>query len=87
MDHDSSTASSVTIFADMHSGGGGPKLDFEYLCVNLPEAAAVTWFEKTYDRDPRNVTCPVCGPDYSIIELNNLKEAIESYPFACIVIL
>lgn len=85
MDRDSSSEA-ATIFADMHSGGC-QKLDFAYLAVNLPESKAVAWFEETYNRDPHHVTCECCGADYSLSEFSSIKEALEYYPLARVVLL
>lgn len=63
-----------THFYDM-SSGGSEKLDWQHIFAELPEQLAIGWFMKEFDRDPRNVTCDCCGPDYAIHEYASLKEA------------
>ena len=58
-------AACYTIFYDM-SSGGSEKESFTKLAVKLPESEAVEWFEKTFGRDPHNVTCQCCGADYAV---------------------
>jgi hypothetical protein len=68
-----------TKFFDM-SSGGEEKEDFAYLFVNLPINKAVKWFEKKFGHNPNNVTCPCCGKDYSIDEIeSNPEDYIKKY--------
>ena len=65
--HVAPAAPCYTIFYDM-SSGGSEKESFSKLAVRLPENEAREWFEKTYNRDPDNVTCSCCGEDYAVYE-------------------
>lgn len=56
-----------TRFFDM-SSGGREKLPFGVIWVEAPEAKAARIFEDMTGRDPDNVTCACCGPDYSFYE-------------------
>lgn len=56
-----------TRFFDM-SSGGGEKLDWTTIVIQMPEEEAVAHFEVHFGRNPHNVTCDCCGPDYSIYE-------------------
>tara|TARA_R110002153_G_C13182201_1_gene485186 strand:+ start:511 stop:726 length:216 start_codon:yes stop_codon:yes gene_type:complete len=50
------------------ASGGSRKESFEKLAVRLPENEAREWFDRTYNRDPDNVTCECCGEDYAVYE-------------------
>lgn len=63
-----------TRFFDMHSGGG-QKLDWSHIYVDLPEKEAKRYFEDKFGRDPELVTCECCGEDYSISESETLEKA------------
>jgi hypothetical protein len=63
-----------TRFMDMHSGGGC-KLDWEYIYIEAPEEEAIEVFSNKFGRDPEDVTCDCCGPDYCISEYDTLEEA------------
>ena len=67
-------AACYTIFYDM-SSGGSEKESFTKLAVKLPESEAVEWFEKTFGRDPHNVTCRCCGADYAVYENEDADHA------------
>jgi hypothetical protein len=56
-----------THFFDLHSGGG-QKLEFASLWVDLPEDKAIEWFQETFDRHPHSTTCDCCGEDYAVYE-------------------
>ena len=64
----------TTLFSDMHSGGG-QKTRFDKIFVELPEEAAREWFVKEFHRDPDNVTCTCCGPDFSVTVSKDLRQA------------
>lgn len=63
-----------TRFWDMRSGGG-QKLDWALIYIELPEDEAVKYFAQRFKRDPNNITCTCCGPDYSIDEQTSLLTA------------
>mgnify|MGYP003526339195 CR=1 FL=1 len=73
-----------TIFYDM-SSGGSEKESFSKLAVKLPEKEAREWFEKTYNRDPDNVTCECCGEDYAVYEKTHTDGAdlVVENPSGC----
>ncbi len=54
-----------TKFYDM-SSGGSEKLGAGTIWIEACESEAIDLFEQIFGRDPQNVTCPCCGPDYSI---------------------
>lgn len=60
-----------TYFVDMCSGSSR-KTEWDVIFVELPYKYALTWFEDTYGRDPKYVTCECCGPDFSIEEVDSL---------------
>lgn len=59
-----------TLFMDMHSGGQAKvqngKVDVEYIIVEGDEPEAIALFQRTFNRNPLNVTCSCCGEDYSL---------------------
>jgi len=63
-----------TQFWDMHSGGG-QKDKFRQCFIQAPEVEAVSIFIAKFGHDPRHVTCPTCGEDYSINEYDSLEKA------------
>ncbi len=63
-----------TEFMDMHSGGG-QKLDFAYCFIEAPEDEARRVFYARFGRNPNNVTCSCCGPDYSVSTYDTLEHA------------
>jgi hypothetical protein len=65
-----------THFNDMHSGGGR-KLDYEHIFIEAEEEKAAELFERIFRRDPYNVTCYCCGPDYSINEVEEIQDFYE----------
>lgn len=69
----------ITYFFDM-SSGGSDKEDWAMIGVNLPNPAAVAWFEDTFGHHPNNITCDCCGPDYSIGSCINEDEFYSIYP-------
>jgi len=62
-----------THFWDM-SSGGSTKLDWNHIYIEAPEHLAKAVFEAEFDRDPDNVTCSCCGPDYCTDEGVSLSE-------------
>ena len=56
-----------TKFFDMISGGS-EKLVACTIWIEASKGEAVDLIERIFDRDPYNVTCECCGPDYSIYE-------------------
>lgn len=65
-------------FSDM-SSGGKEKTEFKHIYIeaeNLEEAE--TKFQAEFGRDPNNVTCGCCGPDFSISPLDTDLELFES---------
>ena len=61
-----------TRFDDMFSGGNR-KLSANVIWIQAPMREACNWFEEIFDRDPSNVTCNCCGPDFSIRECDDTK--------------
>ena len=59
----------------MHSGGGTKVDAYEHIYIEAPEDIATDVFRQRFKRDPRNVTCECCGPDYSVDEWPSLKQA------------
>lgn len=69
-------------FWDM-SSGGGQKLAWKHIFIQARnEDAAVNKFKRLFDRDPHNVTCSCCGPDYSISDDDTL-ENLTAYHRNC----
>ena len=64
-----------THFRDMHSGGGTKVDGYQHIYIEAPEDEATEEFRQRFNRDPMNVTCQCCGPDYSIDEWPSLKQA------------
>lgn len=65
-------------FRDMCSGGE-EKIEFKLVyfeAENLEEAE--TKFGREFDRDPNNVTCECCGPDFSASLYDTDIEFLES---------
>lgn len=63
------------MFFDMCSGGG-EKTDYSEIIIeaeSIEQAEMI--FEDRFNRDPRNVTCGCCGPDFSIYEVKDTKPA------------
>lgn len=56
-----------TSFSDMCSGGG-EKTEYDPIYIEGDEEEACSIFEAKFNRDPRNVTCSCCGPDFSVWE-------------------
>lgn len=64
-------------FFDM-SSGGSEKTDHSVITIKAASKGhAIEIFERTFDRDPLNVTCECCGDDFSISEVD--KPAQTSY--------
>lgn len=63
-----------TRFFDM-SSGGDEKLEWPMIVIEAGQAEAEVEFERRFNRDPHNVTCGCCGPDYSVGEHETLAEA------------
>jgi len=59
-----------TRFYDMCSGGGRAT-EHGIIWINASKKDACQLFESIFERDPNNVTCECCGPDYSITEYEN----------------
>jgi hypothetical protein len=61
---------------DMSSGGTCKVPPFEWIYIEAASAeeAAVVFYSR-FGRDPYNVTCDCCGPDYSITSWPTLSEA------------
>jgi hypothetical protein len=51
---------------DMHSGGRTKIEPYDQIYIEAPEDMARVIFYNRFGRDPDNVTCRCCGPDYSI---------------------
>ena len=69
-------ATTWTRFSDMHSGGD-QKLDWGMIVIQMPEDAAIDYFEERFGRDPMNVTCDCCGDDYSVQEFTSLADVLQ----------
>jgi len=57
------------------ASGGYDKESFDTLYVELPENEAIEWFINKYGHNPNNVTCPCCGPDYSVYEVDKFEDS------------
>lgn len=64
------------------SSGGDQKLAWSHIYIEAPEDEAKVIFERLFDRDPENITCQCCGPDYSINEETDLYEG-TAYERGC----
>ena len=62
-----------TEFTDMHSGGL-KKTKWSYIYIELPEKQAVEYFENRFNLNPDFVTCPCCGSDFSVHEMDGAPE-------------
>ena len=51
------------------SSGGREKLGACTIWIEAGEDEATVLFEQMFGRDPHNVTCSCCGPDYSVSEV------------------
>ena len=78
-------ATTWTRFFDM-SSGGGEKLDWTLIVIQMPEEEAIEHFEDHFDRDPQNVTCECCGGDYSIDEYESWGDLVKSGIPGCVVL-
>lgn len=58
-----------TMFDDGHSGSGRQMEPYEYIIIQAPWDIAQRVFYAKFDRVPEHVTCPCCGPDYSVDEM------------------
>lgn len=72
----------ITVFWDMSSGGGSKLFDdkarpITMIFIHAPEAEARAIFTAKWGRDPDNVTCQCCGPDYSVSEIE--PEDVRTY--------
>ena len=63
-----------TQFMDMHSGGE-LKTDYGYIYIELPMSKAEDFFEEEFNRNPNNITCECCGPDFYVSEYDSLEQA------------
>lgn len=54
-----------TLLWDM-SSGGYHKASFHFIFIQAPAEEAVQWANWKWNIHPDNVTCPCCGPDYSV---------------------
>ena len=64
----------VTKFFDMCSGGDA-KTEFEVIFIEGDEDTATGIFQRKFGRDPYNVTCQCCGPDFAVDEYDTFEEA------------
>ena len=56
-----------TRFIDARSGGYA-KLEKKRIYIEAGRARAIKAFKRRFNRDPENITCRCCGPDYGITE-------------------
>lgn len=68
-----------TQFFDM-SSGGSEKLDHDVIFIEADEAQAEFVFQERFGRDPHNVTCQCCGPDYSVHEVDKPESEFAKNP-------
>lgn len=66
-----------TKFMDMCSGGG-VKLGAEYIYIQAKGDEAESVFEEILGRDPNNITCNCCGPDFCVYDEVSDGKDIES---------
>lgn len=66
-----------TVFKDMFSGGSVKIRGEAEVYIEGTEEEAVRVFMSKYGRDPYNITCSCCGPDYVIYEYSSLKDATK----------
>lgn len=64
-----------TRFSDTHSGGD-VKLRWPVVYIAAPEGEARKLFAEAFSYDPSYVTCDCCGPDFTVLEEDDLDEAI-----------
>lgn len=64
----------ATQFHDMHSGGT-TKTSYDHIFVELPEDKAIEWFKGFFGQDPGDVACQCCGPNFSVTESPDLRQA------------
>lgn len=67
-----------TTFCDMASGGR-EKTPYAIIIIQGEEAQAVERFKNEFERDPHNVTCDCCGPDFSVWEHETREDAVNAY--------
>jgi hypothetical protein len=66
----------VTIFRDMHSGGGC-KEDFGTIVIEADQHDAEIVFFNRFGHNPHRVSCTCCGPDYSVYEDDDFDPEAE----------
>jgi len=62
-------------FWDMHSGGGNKIGTYEHIYIQAEFSRAMDLFPALFGRDPQDVTCQHCGPDFTIDESDNLYQS------------
>ena len=69
-------------FWDMHSGGG-KKVSHEQIYIEANSRdEAIRIFSDKFNRDPLNVTCSCCGPDY-VIYTDKCPSKLTAYHRNC----
>jgi hypothetical protein len=65
-------------FWDMHSGGKikEPPYKHIYIEATSQDEAEIIFYNR-FKHNPNRVTCPCCGPDYSVSEYDTLEAATE----------
>lgn len=61
-----------TEFYDM-SSGGSENPEYSKIFLEFPYEQAITVFERMFNVNPLNTTCECCGPDFYIIEHENVN--------------
>lgn len=73
-----------TRFTDIHSFGY-KKTQYSAMFIEANLDRAVEAFEARFQRNPYNVTCTCCGPDYSVYEDEAPDESEVSRDDVCVI--
>ena len=63
-------------FYDMNSGGMA-KTPYETIYIEASFTVAAQVFEEKFGRDPSNVTCECCGPDFSFYTVQSSTDECD----------
>ena len=70
-----------TLFWDMHSGGYVKVPPYDKIYIELPEQAAIAYFENRFNQSPDDIACSCCGENFSVSEEVSLEEATDYHRY------